>query len=358
MSQRSRFFDSVAGDRTYTSDAWAQVTAALQSTGIVPGLADQLEVVEDSPPAMSVRVKTGIAFILGYYFEVYSGLETLVIAAADATNPRIDRIVVRRSLTNREAVLAVVQGTPAASPSAPALTQNTAGTYEIPLAQVAVPALASSITNSNISDERGTRSQGYDLVAALNTSTGHDHDGADSAAVAYANISGKPSSFAPSAHTHADGSTGGTVAYSVITGKPSSFTPSSHTHADAGNGGVIDWGVISGKPSTFAPSSHDIVSGHSGSYPWASISGKPATFAPSSHAYTDHSGTVPWSELSSVPSTFEPNAHADHHATGGSDPVTPSAIRAWATSTGTGAKIFVGTGTPASPAEGDIWVKA
>ena len=226
MSQRSRFFDSVAGDRTYTSDAWAQVTAALQSTGIVPSLGDEFEVVEASPPAMTVRVKTGVAFILGYYFEVYSSLETLAIAAADTTNPRIDRVVIRRSLTNREAVLAVITGTPAASPTAPALTQNTAGTYEIPLATVTVAALASSIVNADIDDERGTRSQGYDLVAALSTTTGHDHDGVDSAAVAYSNISGKPSTFAPSTHTHVDAGTGGTVAYSALTGKPSSFTPS------------------------------------------------------------------------------------------------------------------------------------
>lgn len=39
--------------------------------------------------------------------------------------------------------------------------------------------------------------------------------------VAWANVSGKPSTFAPSSHTHA---------WSEVTGKPSTFTPSSHSH--------------------------------------------------------------------------------------------------------------------------------
>lgn len=55
---------------------------------------------------------------------------------------------------------------------------------------------------------------------------------------AWGDITGKPSSFAPSAHSHA---------WDDITGKPTSFTPSAHSHA---------WGDITGKPTEFPPSAH------------------------------------------------------------------------------------------------------
>ena len=142
MAQRSRFFDSSGGDRIYTSDAWAQVVGAIIGDGVV-ATGNELAVAEASPPAMSVRVNTGKAFIQGYYFEVHTGQETLAIGAAHATLARIDRVVVRRDLAGRTAILAVLSGTPAASPTAPALTQVAAGVWEIALAQVAVaPAAA------------------------------------------------------------------------------------------------------------------------------------------------------------------------------------------------------------------------
>ena len=84
MAQRSRFFDSSGGDRIYTSDAWAQVLGAIIGDGVV-ATGNELAVAEASPPAMSVRVNTGKAFIGGYYFEVHTGQETLAIAAAHPT---------------------------------------------------------------------------------------------------------------------------------------------------------------------------------------------------------------------------------------------------------------------------------
>jgi len=53
--------------------------------------------------------------------EVYGEAEVLPVGAADAVNPRIDRVVVRLDLTNNErrAYLAVKQGVPAAEPVAP-----------------------------------------------------------------------------------------------------------------------------------------------------------------------------------------------------------------------------------------------
>ncbi len=153
MSQRSRFFDSVGGDRIYGSDAWAQVLSAISGDGIIP-VGDALSVIEASPPSMNVRVNLGAAFVRGYFFEVHTTLETLALSAAHATNPRIDRIVVRRDLAARTMTLAVLAGAAAATPVAPALTQTVGGVYELSLAQVRVNAAVASVNTSNITDER------------------------------------------------------------------------------------------------------------------------------------------------------------------------------------------------------------
>jgi hypothetical protein len=53
-------------------------------------------------------------------------------------------------------------------------------------------------------------------------------------------------------------------------------------------------------------------------------------------------GTVPWPRLSGVPSTFAPTSHAGTHAAAGSDPVTPAAIGAVATSAGNQPNGYIG----------------
>jgi hypothetical protein len=307
MAQRSRFFDSVGGDRVYGSDALAQVVAGLIGDGVVAGKGSELAVGESSPPAMSVSVGTGVAFVQGYYFEVYTAAETLAIAAAHATLGRIDLVVVKRDLANRTAVLAVKTGTPAASPAAPALTQAVAGVWEIALAQVSVPAADTAIQAAQITDLRGTRAQGTDIAGILSTTTGHDHDGVDSKAVAWGSVSGKPTAFAPDVHDHGAADPEGQVPWANISGKPAEFDPLDHA-AD-----------------------HFLGGGDQISIDWSQITGEPATFAPSAHTLASHTSA------------------------------TPAAIGAWAKlSAGGGAAgvtIHVGTTAPASPAEGDIWIK-
>ena len=61
---------------------------------------------------------------------------------------------------------------------------------------------------------------------------------------------------------------GGSVDWASITGKPTTFPPSAHTH---------DWTEVTGKPATFAPSAH--------THDWTEVTGKPATFTPSSHSH-------------------------------------------------------------------------
>lgn len=65
------------------------------------------------------------------------------VSAADVTNPRIDNVVV----TNTTGVVTIVAGTAAALPVAAAVAVNTTK-----LAEIAVPANDTAITNSQITD--------------------------------------------------------------------------------------------------------------------------------------------------------------------------------------------------------------
>lgn len=126
-------------------------------------------VTQNGTPNMSVNVAAGRAWVpgnavgnitgfsfntQGMYFALNDATVNLAIAAANATNPRIDIVVLQvldsqYSGTSNLAQLAVVTGTAAASPVAPAAPSNS-----ITLAQIAVAANATSITSSNITDTR------------------------------------------------------------------------------------------------------------------------------------------------------------------------------------------------------------
>ena len=123
------------------------------SSGYVLDFENELKVSANSPANMGVYVKTGRCYVQGYYGWVTVN-EPLTITTANATNPRIDRVVARLSVSvNQSVTFVILTGTPAASPTAPALTR-TSETYEISLAQIAVGAGVTSITSANITDER------------------------------------------------------------------------------------------------------------------------------------------------------------------------------------------------------------
>jgi len=134
-------------------------------------LATDLAVTERGTPNMSVDVAAGRCFVQGTeatfqgtYFCESRSVENLVVSAADATNPRNDLIVAQvedsdYSGATDEWKLAVVTGTPAASPSDPATPDSA-----ILLARVNVAALAASITDAVIDDLRTQANPGYALT--------------------------------------------------------------------------------------------------------------------------------------------------------------------------------------------------
>lgn len=89
---------------------------------------------------------------------------TIAVGTADATNPRIDLIVVNSSGT-----VAVRAGTAAAAPKPPARTAN-----DVVLAAVYVPALLSTVLSSDITDMRVMRSRM--TIAKQKTAIVHNTD--------------------------------------------------------------------------------------------------------------------------------------------------------------------------------------
>jgi hypothetical protein len=120
-----------------------------------------LAVAEKGTPNMSVDIAEGAAWIAGseatyqgsYFIENRASLN-IAVAAADATNPRKDLVVAKvedsaySGATNAWS-LSVVTGTPAASPSEPAVPANS-----IVLAMIDVAALSTTVLNAVISDRR------------------------------------------------------------------------------------------------------------------------------------------------------------------------------------------------------------
>lgn len=109
--------------------------------------------------ALTVTVGTGLAvdvdpgqcLVRGHYY-TSTAVESLSLATADASDPRLDTVVLRLDPTANSVVLAVVVGSPAAVPTEPGLTQTDAGVYELPLANVLVP--ANSGVPTTVTDRR------------------------------------------------------------------------------------------------------------------------------------------------------------------------------------------------------------
>lgn len=165
MTESSRFWNGiVTGDATeapYNADTEfanhtkRSIGATRADAGVVLGTGSEatqleaLQVTENSPAGMSVLLNIGSALVNGSQYDNDAAL-TIAVAANASGNPRIDTIVLRKSWAAQEVRAAILQGTPAASPVPPTLTQNPGTTYEIPLADIAVANAAVSITGTNI----------------------------------------------------------------------------------------------------------------------------------------------------------------------------------------------------------------
>lgn len=154
MAVKSFFFDAVQSggvyDRVYTAGDFVSYLSQLVGDGVFPNPSTQLQAVAKT--GMTVTVKTGAAWIQGRKLELTAD-EDVTLDAAHATLNRIDRIVAYMDTTARACGVAVLKGTPASAPSAPALTRS-ATRYELSLATILVHAGATAITQPYITDTR------------------------------------------------------------------------------------------------------------------------------------------------------------------------------------------------------------
>ncbi|QQE80940.1 hypothetical protein [Alicyclobacillus sp. SO9] len=161
-------FTSGSGTQVDTSQ-WSMMARNWVPTGVIKGALNELAVTA-AGTAMSVSVDTGRAFIMGGQYQ-NDASKAVQIAAADATNPRIDLIALRIDWSANTIGIVYLEGTAAASPVAPSLTQNdilSGGTrWEIPLAQVAVAANATAISSSDVTDERYYATEGTINIRAF-----------------------------------------------------------------------------------------------------------------------------------------------------------------------------------------------
>jgi hypothetical protein len=150
MAEQSYPFDAGAGAAVNEAQ-WQAMARRFLATGVIDDSLNELVVSADGS-TLGVSVATGDAFVEGFFYR-NDAAKALTIATANATNPRIDTVVVRLDRTANSAALAVITGTAAASPTAAALTQ-TDSLYELPLADVTVPAAAGVIVAGNVTDRR------------------------------------------------------------------------------------------------------------------------------------------------------------------------------------------------------------
>lgn len=153
MAQTSWPFHDGTDGTPVLEDQWSAMARLWCATGVVGAPGDANLQVFANGSGREVHVRAGRASVRGHWF-LSDAQDTLAIAANSSGNPRIDRIVVQLDPSSDEAVLAVLEGTPGASPAAPSLTQTDTGVYELPLAQVAVANGVALISSGNVTDER------------------------------------------------------------------------------------------------------------------------------------------------------------------------------------------------------------
>jgi plastocyanin len=275
-------FDS----QVVTETQFSQMFREFQDSGVVASY-DTSGFHVAASTGMTVTVQPGLAFLRGHMVQS-TATESLTIPTA-STATRVDRVVLKLDPGTNSITLAVKQGT-AGSTAPPALTQTDTGVYEMALASVAVGANVTSITSGDITATRpvvghrvGTWATVTRPTAPRKGQLGYNNTISSwefwngtawtplISTVDWANLSGKPATFPPSAHTHQ---------WADITDAPTSLPPAAHTH---------DWSELNGVPATFPPSSH--------SHTWTSITSKPSTFPPSSHShssYLEAGDTIAW----------------------------------------------------------------
>ena len=162
MAEKSSFFDSINSDRAYYSADWALHLSKYFTNGVFD---NGLRVVGNED--MSVSIEAGDANIKGYRYN-NDPFKVLPVANADGVLNRIDNIVIRLDIPNRQITTEIITGSFAQNPVAPALVRGTS-IYDLRIAKINVPAGTTSITQNLIEDTRFNNADCGNVICAVQT---------------------------------------------------------------------------------------------------------------------------------------------------------------------------------------------
>ena len=151
------FFNSVEGDRKYDADQMSEYFEGLIGNGVYASVGNALAVEPDE--GMNVRVLSGRGVINCKWLSNDAAV-SLPITGSDPSYDRYTAVVMRLDVDNRLMKLDTIDGTPAAEPVKPTLTQSEL-IYELCLAWVRVNAGDVSVEEANITDARPTEDCGW-----------------------------------------------------------------------------------------------------------------------------------------------------------------------------------------------------
>jgi hypothetical protein len=151
MAETSFPFDAGAGS-SVLEDGWSRMARMWARSGImVPDLAGGVGALAAGAitgckvalgTGLQVTVAVGEATVKGFYY-ANDASKALTVAANASGNPRLDWVVLELDRVNNQILAKIVQGTPAASPVLPALTQVYNGVYQHPIGYYTVVNAAS-----------------------------------------------------------------------------------------------------------------------------------------------------------------------------------------------------------------------
>lgn len=145
--EKSGFFNSDNHDRIYDASDVARILSNYFTNGIFN---NGLKI--SSNNNMTISVATGFAHINGYTYEL-DEQKNIDISQSDQTLERIDSVVLRLDLNNRQISLQVLEGNYATNPTQPIISR-TNNVYDLRLANILVSAGSTRITAESITDCR------------------------------------------------------------------------------------------------------------------------------------------------------------------------------------------------------------
>lgn len=143
-----------AGGGGVTDARYEALIGSVLPSGLIGSPALSSLVYADSSGRQVKVQPSRAAMVRGFRWESDGAGITRSIAANASGNPRIDLAVLRLNRNDFTVTFQVIQGAPAASPVAPAVTQNTGstGVWELPLAAITVANNAATLAAATVAD--------------------------------------------------------------------------------------------------------------------------------------------------------------------------------------------------------------